>query len=364
MVAFDHKIMKIKLPGYLLNVSFEFCRVLRRISSRPGIIKFAHCLLKNNYTSSLLSGAGNTGDILTLNGPLTAGDSSMYIRNITLSAGNEIIKNSTITVRPLGSYPAGTLTEYANMNGPAPPPTCYGGQYWDGTACVCPTGQQLVGYACQPITCPTGQRLVGNFCEPIICPTGQRLIGNLCEPITCPTGQRLVGNLCEPIICPTGQQLVGSLCEPIICTGGQQLVGSLCICPGGQVFIGAGCQCPAGTIDYAGACKTPSIVPGTDTTTVVYFPGAQEMRLPLLVTMQSSLNTVDPSLPATTSPVALQTLSYPSTDEKPAVGAASTTGQGKDDNKGKGTGTVSVSVSGSPGGGAGDDLKPKKNYCN
>ena len=130
--------------------------------------------------------------------------------------------------------------------------------------------------------------------------------------------------------------MFGNLCQPIIC-------------PGGQAFIGAGCQCPAGTIDYAGVCKIPSIVPGTDTTTVVYFPGVQEMRLPLLVTMQSSLNTVNPSLPATTSPVA-QIL----------------TGQGKDDDKDKdkGTGTGSVSVSGSPGGGAGDDLKPKKNYCN
>jgi hypothetical protein len=144
------------------------------------------------------------------------------------------------------------------------------------------------------------------------------LVGNLCEPIICPTGQQLVGNLCEPIICPTGQRLVGNLCEPIICTGGQQLVGSLCICPGGKVFIGAGCQCPAGTIDYAGVCKIPSIVPGTDTSTVIYFPVTEELSEPLQVLVESIINAVAPSL---------------------------------------------FRTSGSPGGGAGDDLNPK-NYCN
>jgi len=166
----------------------------------------------------------------------------------------------------------------------------------------------LVGNLCQPIICPTGQQLVGNTCQPIICPTGQQLVGNFCQPIICPTGQQLVGNTCQPIICPTGQQLVGNLCQPIIC-------------PGGQVFIGAGCQCPAGTINYAGVCKIPSIVPGTDTTTVIYFPVTEELSEPLQVLVKSIINAVDPSL-------------------------------------------FTTSGSGSPGGGAGDDLKPKKNYCN
>ena len=129
-----------------------------------------------------------------------------------------------------------------------------------------------------------------------------------------------MGNTCQAITCPTGQQLVGNLCQPIICTDGQQLVGSLCSCPGGQVFIGAGCRCPAGTIDYAGVCKTPSIVPGTDSATVIYFPATEELGVSLQVLVQSIINTVNPSL---------------------------------------------FTTSGSPGGGAGDDPnKPKKNYCN
>jgi hypothetical protein len=350
------------------------------------------------------TGAGVTTDILTLNGPLTAGG------NIALFAGNEIIENSTIVA-------GGVVTKSANLNGcptgqqlvgnTCQPITCPTGQQLVGNTCqpiicptgqqlvgntcqpiicptgqqlvgnlcqpiICPTGQQLVGNTCQPITCPTGQQLVGNLCQPIICPTGQQLVGNTCQPIicptgqqlvgntcqpitcptgqqlvgntcqpiTCPTGQQLVGNTCQPIICPTGQQLVGNLCQPIICPTGQQLVGNLCqpticptgqqlvgnlcqpiICPGGQVFIGAGCQCPAGTIDYAGVCKIPSIVPGTDTTTVIYFPVTEELSEPLQVLVKSIINAVDPSL-------------------------------------------FTTSGSGSPGGGAGDDLKPKKNYCN
>jgi hypothetical protein len=170
-----------------------------------------------------------------------------------------------------------------------------------------------------PLTCPTGQQLVGGVCQPITCPTGQQLVGSTCQPITCPTGQQLVGSTCRPITCPTGQQLVGNLCQPIICTGGQVLVGNLCTCPGGQVFIGAGCQCPAGTIDYAGACKTPSIVPGTGSGTVIYFPVTEELRQPLQVLVNSIIDTVDPSL---------------------------------------------FRTSGSPAGGAVDELKPKKNYCN
>jgi len=205
-----------------------------------------------------------------------------------------------------GSYP------YLRGVGPPPTPT-------PPTPLTCPTGQELVGGICQPITCPAGQQLVGNTCQVVTCPTGQELVGNTCQAITCPTGQQLVGNLCQPIICPTGQQLVGNLCQPIICTGGQQLVGSLCACPGGQVFIGAGCRCPAGTIDYAGVCKTPSIVPGTDSSTVIYFPATEELGVSLQVLVQSIINTVNPSL---------------------------------------------FTTSGSPGGGAGDDLKPKKNYCN
>jgi hypothetical protein len=194
-----------------------------------------------------------------------------------------------------GSYP------YLQGVGPPPTPT-------PPTPSTCPTGQELVGGICQVVTCPTGQELVGNTCQPITCPTGQQLVGNTCQAITCPTGQQLVGNTCQAITCPTGQQLVGNLCQPIIC-------------PGGQVFIGAGCRCPAGTIDYAGVCKIPSIVPGTDTTTVIYFPVTEELSEPLQVLVKSIINAVDPSL-------------------------------------------FTTSGSGSPGGGAGDDLKPKKNYCN
>jgi filamentous hemagglutinin family protein len=243
-------------------------------------------------------GVGMPAYNLTVNGSVWSSGNNIYLR-----AGNEIILGPYYSL----SAPSGGVYQYPNLNAPAPEPI------------TCPTGQQLVGDICQPITCPTGQHLVGNTCQAITCPTGQQLVGNTCEPITCPTGQKLVGNYCEPIICPTGQQLVGNLCQPIICTGGQQLVGSLCTCPGGQVFIGAGCQCPAGTIDYAGVCKTPSIVPGSDSSTVIFFPATEELTEPLQVLVKSIINTVDPSL---------------------------------------------FRTSGSPGGGAGDDLKPKKNYCN
>ncbi len=138
----------------------------------------------------------------------------------------------------------------------------------------------------------TGGRCLPAHHLPLRTATG----GRVCQPITCPTGQQLVGSTCQPITCPTGQQLVGNLCQPIICTGGQVLVGNLCTCPGGQVFIGAGCQCPAGTIDYAGACKTPSIVPGTGSGTVIYFPVTEELRQPLQVLVNSIIDTVDPSL--------------------------------------------------------------------
>jgi filamentous hemagglutinin family protein len=282
------------------------------------------------------TGAGVTTDILTLNGPLTATGAAPG-GNVKLSAGNEIIENSTITVR----VPGGVITRTPNMNGSAPPPTptcppgqelvggicqpitCPTGQQLVGSTCqaiTCPTGQQLVGSTCQAITCPTGQQLVGNTCQAITCPTGQQLVGNTCQAITCPTGQQLVGNTCQAITCPTGQQLVGNLCQPIICTGGQVLVGNLCTCTGGQVFIGAGCQCPAGTIDYAGVCKTPSLVPGTNNGTVIYLPVTEELTEPLQVLVQSIVNAVAPSL---------------------------------------------FRTSGSPGGGDGNDPnKPKKNYCN
>ncbi|MFH1080015.1 MAG: filamentous hemagglutinin N-terminal domain-containing protein [Pseudomonadota bacterium] len=233
------------------------------------------------------TGPGVTTDIMTLNGPLTA------MLDITLSAGNEIIENSTI------DSAEGTITRTPNLNGSAPEPPL-----------TCPIGQELIGGVCQPITCPTGQQLVGNTCQPITCPTGQQLVGNTCQPITCPTGQQLVGNTCQAITCPTGQQLVGNACQAITC-------------PGGQVWAAGGCQCPAGTIDYAGICKTPSIMPGTDNGTVIYFPGTEKLTEPLQVLVQSIINAVNPSL-------------------------------------------LRTSGSGSPDGGAGDDPnKPKKkNYCN
>jgi filamentous hemagglutinin family protein len=198
---------------------------------------------------------GKIGDILKLDGLVKA-----LSGNITLSAGNEIIE----IVPPEVTLPA-KIFKYPNLNGEAPPPT---------PTPTCPTGYQLVGETCQPITCPTGYQLVGNTCQVIICPTGQELVGNLCQPIAC---------------------------------------------PGGKLWAGGGCQCPAGTIDYAGACKTPSIVPGTDSSTVIYFPITEELTEPLQVLVKSIINTVDPSL---------------------------------------------FRTSGSPAGGAGDDIKPKKNYCN
>ncbi len=272
------------------------------------------------------TGAYVTTDKLTLNGLVKANTG-----NITLAAGSAIIEN----VEP--SAPSGQITRTPWMNGQritcptgqqlvgntCVPITCPTGQQLVGNTCepiTCPTGQQLVGNTCQPITCPTGQQLVNNVCQPITCPTGQQLVGNVCQPIVCPTGQQLVNNVCQPITCPTGQQLVGNLCQPIICTMGQVLVGNMCTCPGGMVFTGAGCQCPAGTVNYAGVCKTPSIVPGTGSSTIVYFPATEKLNNPLDVLMNSIINAVDPSV---------------------------------------------FTNAGPPGGGAGDDPnKPKKNYCN
>ena len=133
---------------------------------------------------------GKTGDILKLDGLVKA-----TLGNITLSAGNEIIEN----VSP--EAPSGTITRNPNLNAEAPPPTP-----------TCPTGQELVGGMCQPITCPTGYHLVGSTCQAITCPTGQQLVGNTCQAIICPTGQELVGNLCQPIACPGGKVFIGTSC--------------------------------------------------------------------------------------------------------------------------------------------------------
>ncbi len=219
------------------------------------------------------TGLGVTTDIMNINGPVNAAAG-----NIVLSAGNTINVNPPDGNLNCLGLP-GCVSKTENLNGEAPPPTP---------------------------TCPTGQQLVGGICQPITCPTGYHLVGSTCQAITCPTGQQLVGNTCQPIICPAGQELVGNLCQPIAC-------------PGGKVWAAGGCSCPAGTIDYAGVCKTPSIVPGTDSSTVIYFPITEELTEPLQVLVKSIINTVDPSL---------------------------------------------FRTSGSPAGGAGDDLKPKKNYCN
>ena len=62
--------------------------------------------------------------------------------------------------------------------GVSPPPTCTGGQYYDGTRCVCPGNQVLINGQCTTLpTCTNGHVLVGTAC---VCPTGQTEINGVC----------------------------------------------------------------------------------------------------------------------------------------------------------------------------------------
>ena len=66
----------------------------------------------------------------------------------------------------------------------------------------CPTGQELVGGACQAITCPVGKELEGNDCVTITCDDGYELDGSDCVvvPVEKKTGCFGTVNFASPII--------------------------------------------------------------------------------------------------------------------------------------------------------------------
>ncbi|WP_386069573.1 hypothetical protein ACFJIW_04970 [Tahibacter sp. UC22_41] len=119
--------------------------------------------------------------------------------------------------------------------------TCSGGQYWNGSACVCPAGQSLVNGTCRTSTptCSGGQVWNGSACA---CPAGQSLVNGTCRAPTptCSGGQTWNGSACA---CPVGQSLVNGTCRTPaqVCSGGQYWNGSACVCPAGLVLVNGQC---------------------------------------------------------------------------------------------------------------------------
>jgi hypothetical protein len=68
---------------------------------------------------------------------------------------------------------------------PPPPPTCSGGSYWNGFACVCPAGETFVNGVCSvPVqTCSGGMVWTGTMCA---CPRGEEFIYGQCQPVSVP----------------------------------------------------------------------------------------------------------------------------------------------------------------------------------
>jgi hypothetical protein len=122
-------------------------------------------------------------------------------------------------------------------------PTCSGGQFWNGVACVCPSGQTLVSGSCRPMqTCNGGQVWTGTSCA---CPAGQAIVEGICRApgTSCSGGQVWNGVACA---CPTGQNMVNGYCQlpAQTCSGGQDWNGTACACPLGQVLINGHCGTP------------------------------------------------------------------------------------------------------------------------
>lgn len=121
-------------------------------------------------------------------------------------------------------------------------PTCTGGRYWNGTACVCPSGQSFINGQCRatPPTCTGGQVWNGTACA---CPAGQTLVNGQCQttPPTCTGGQSWNGTACA---CPAGQTLINGQCLTTTptCSGGQSWNGTACACPTGQVLTNGQCS--------------------------------------------------------------------------------------------------------------------------
>ena len=64
---------------------------------------------------------------------------------------------------------------------PPPPPTCSGGQYYDGTRCVCPSGQAYIAGYCT--TCTNGH-VVSSSGTTCVCPSGKVEQGGVCVSST------------------------------------------------------------------------------------------------------------------------------------------------------------------------------------
>jgi hypothetical protein len=64
-----------------------------------------------------------------------------------------------------------------------PPPTCTGGSYWNGSACVCPAGETFVNGVCTIVThtCSGGMIWTGTTCA---CPAGEQFIYGQCQIVS------------------------------------------------------------------------------------------------------------------------------------------------------------------------------------
>ncbi len=97
-----------------------------------------------------------------------------------------------------GSVSPSCLCSSCGVYTPPPPPTCSGGQIWNGSACVCPSGEVYLNGLCTiPMqTCSGGQILSGGFC---VCPQGQALVNGQCRATTGFTiGPGISGSWYEP----------------------------------------------------------------------------------------------------------------------------------------------------------------------
>jgi hypothetical protein len=135
--------------------------------------------------------------------------------------------------------------------------TCTGGRFWDGSACVCPSGESFERGKCRqpPVVkpCPHKGQSRGRDgnCH---CPSGQEVIGGVCRrPVTaCTADKILVNGRC---VCPRGTTLQNGLCQPPVF---QPPVVQPCPHKGQSRGRDGNCHCPSGQQIIGGACKTPA----------------------------------------------------------------------------------------------------------
>ncbi len=161
--------------------------------------------------------------------------------------------------------------------------TCTGGRFWNGSACVCPSGENFERGQCRkpPVVkpCPYKGQFRGRDgnCH---CPSGQEVVGGVCKkPVEacpykgqfrgrdgncyCPSGQDVIGGVCKKPVeacpykgqfrgrdgncyCPSGQDVIGGVCKkPVMaCTADKILVNGKCVCPKGMTLQNGLCQPP------------------------------------------------------------------------------------------------------------------------